>query len=148
MRKWPKFNDHGDLPIGIYRATLSEILEHFGEGTLQRCIMARRLQRIYSEVLNTGHLYQFIIFGSFITEKPVPGDLDIFLLMEDSFDVRELPAEVAILFNHMIAQNYEGASIFWMRRLSLRREEKKAIEYWQLKRDETKRGILEVIKND
>ena len=74
--------------------------------------MARRLQRIYSEVLKTGHLYRFIIFGSFITEKPVPGDLDIFLLMEDSFDVRELPAEVAILFNHMVAQNYEGASIF------------------------------------
>jgi hypothetical protein len=48
----------------------------------------------------------------------------------------------------MAAQNYEGASIFWMRRLSLVEKEEKAIEYWQLKRDGTKRGIVEVIEND
>jgi hypothetical protein len=136
------------LPIGIYQATLTEILEYFGEGTPQRRIMARRLQRIYSEVLKTSHLYQFIIFGSFITEKPLPGDLDIFLLMEDSFDVRELTAEVAILFNYVVAHNCEGASIFWMRRLSLLGKGKKVIEYWQLKRDGTRRGVVEVIEND
>lgn len=129
MNKWPKFNEHGDLPVGIYRATLTEVFQHFGEGTPQRCIVARRLQRIYSEVVKTGHLYRFIIFGSFITEKPIPGDLDIFILMDNSFDVRELPVEVAVLFNHMVAQNYEGASIFWMRRLSLLEEEEKAVVY-------------------
>jgi len=148
MNEWPEFNEHGDLPVGIYRATLPEALEHFGVGTPQRCIVARRLQRIYSEVVKTGYLYRFIIFGSFITEKPTPGDLDILLLMDDSFDVRELPVRVALLFNHMAAQNYEGASIFWMRRLSLVEKEEKAIEYWQLKRDGTKRGIVEVIEND
>jgi hypothetical protein len=148
MNKWPKFNEHGDLPVGIYRATLTEVFQHFGEGTAQRCIVARRLQRIYSEVVKTGHLYRFIIFGSFITEKPIPNDLDIFILMDNSFDVRELPVGSAVLFNHMVAQNYEGASIFWMRRLSLLEEEEKAIEYWQLKRNGTKRGIVEVIKND
>jgi len=148
MNKWPKFNEHGDLPVGIYQATLADVLEHFGEGTPQRCIVARRLQRIYSEVVKTGHLYRFIIFGSFITEKPAPGDLDIFLLMDNSFDVRELSMEVAVLFNHMVAQSYEGASVFWMRRLSLLEEEEKTIEYWQLKRNGTKRGIVEVIKND
>ena len=148
MNKWPKFNEHGDLPVGIYQATLAEVLQHFGEGTPQRCIVARRLQRIYCEVVKTGQLYRFIIFGSFITEKSAPGDLDIFLLMDNSFDVRELPMEVAVLFNHMVAQNYGGASVFWMRRLSLLEEEEKAIEYWQLKRNGTKRGIVEVIKND
>jgi hypothetical protein len=100
MNEWPEFNEHGDLPVGIYRATLPEALEHFGVGTPQRCIVARRLQRIYSEVVKTGYLYRFIIFGSFITEKPTPGDLDILLLMDDSFDVRELPVRVALLFNH------------------------------------------------
>jgi len=148
MDEWPEFNELGDLPVGIYRATLTEILQHFGEGTPQRCMVARRLQRIYSEVVRTGHLYRFIIFGSFITEKPTPNDLDIFLLMDDSFDVRELPVKVPVLFNHMVAQNYEGASIFWMRRLSLLEEEEKAIEFWQLKRNGAKRGIVEVIKND
>lgn len=42
----------------------------------------------------------------------------------------------------------EGASIFWIRRLAALEGEEAAVEYWQLKRDGTKRGIVEVIKND
>ena len=48
----------------------------------------------------------------------------------------------------MMAQNYEGASIFWIRRLAALEGEKATIEHWQLKRDGTKRGIVEVIEND
>ena len=41
-----------------------------------------------------------------------------------------------------------GAGIFWMRRLSLIDSEQEAIEHWQIKRDGSKRGIVEVIIND
>ena len=43
---------------------------------------------------------------------------------------------------------YKGASIFWLRRLAALGGEKATVEYWQLKQDGTKRGIVEVIKND
>jgi hypothetical protein len=148
MKDWPDFDDNGDLPPGIHQATLAEVIEHFGRGTPQRRVMARRLERIYTLAAETGHLARFIIFGSFVTAKPDPADADIFLLMEDTFDASQLSGETALLFDHIAAQNYEGASIFWVRRLAALDGEKATVEYWQLKRDGTKRGIVEVIKDD
>lgn len=148
MGKLPDFNDNGDLSPGVHQATLSEVIERFGKGTPQRLIMAQRLNRIYSLALETRHLRRFIIFGSFVTNKPNPGDVDIFLMMEDTFDVSRLSGEAALIFHHINAQNYEGASIFWIRRLAAIEGEEAAIEHWQLKRDGRKRGIIEVIKND
>lgn len=148
MKEWPNFNDNGDLPPGIHQATLSEVVEYFGKGTSQRRIIARRLENIFTLAVQTGHLARFIIFGSFITNKPDPGDIDIFLLMENSFDVSELSGEMAIIFDHVVIQNYEGASIFWVRRLAALEGEEATVAYWQLKRDGTKRGIVEVIQDD
>jgi hypothetical protein len=34
----------------------------------------------------------------------------------------------------MAAQNYEGASIFWLRRMAALDGEEAAIEHWQIKR--------------
>jgi hypothetical protein len=148
MKNWPDFNDEGDLPPGIHQATLAEVIDHFGKDTPQRRIIARRLEHIYTLAVRTGHLARFIIFGSFVTAKPDPGDIDIFLLMEDSFDAGQLSGETALIFDHLAAQNYEGASIFWIRRLAALEGAQATVEYWQLKRDGTKRGIVEVIEND
>jgi hypothetical protein len=38
---WPAFNELGDLPIGVYRATLAEVIAHFGYGTPQRVTIYR-----------------------------------------------------------------------------------------------------------
>ena len=148
MKKWPKFNNNGDLPRGIHKASLSDVIEHFGKGNFQRAILAQRLNRIYDLSVETGQTARFIIFGSFVTDKPNPQDLDIFLLMEDTFDIRQVAGEARIIFNHMAAQNYEGASIFWLRRMAALDGEDAAIEHWQIKRDGKKRGIVEVLKHD
>lgn len=148
MKKWPKFNNNGDLPRGIHKASLSDVIEHFGKGNFQRAILAQRLDRIYDIAVETGQTARFIIFGSFVTDKPNPQDLDIFLLMEDTFDIRQVAGEARIIFNHMAAQNYEGTSIFWLRRMAALDGEDAAIEHWQIKRDGKKRGIVEVLKHD
>lgn len=145
MKKWPKFNNNGDLPRGIHKASLSDVIEHFGKGNFQRAILAQRLDRIYDLAVRTGQMARLIIFGSFVTDKPNPQDLDIFLLMEDTFDIRQVAGEARIIFNHMAAQNYEGASIFWLRRMAALEGEDAAIEHWQIKRDGKKRGIVEVL---
>ena len=148
MKRWPKFNRNGDLPPGIHKATLRDVVEHFGKGTLQREVVAQRLKRLYTLAVETGQVGRFIVFGSFVSNKPNPEDVDIFLLMEDTFDVRNVSGEARILFDHMAAQNYEGASIFWVRRLAALDGEDTATEYWQLRRDGTKRGIVEVLTYD
>lgn len=76
MTKWAEFNSHGDLPIGVHQATLSEVLGHFGTGTAQRRLVGQRLERIYKLAFSTGRVARFVVFGSFVTAKPNPGDVD------------------------------------------------------------------------
>lgn len=93
----------------------------------------------------TGHLARFLIFGSFVTAKRDPKDVDIFILMEDGFDVRGVEGETAMVFDHPAAQAYFGASVFWIRRLAALGSETAAIEFWQMERDGERRGIVEVV---
>ena len=115
---------------------------------LQRQTVVRRLERIYNLAHGTSQLARFIVFGSFVTDKPEPNDVDIFMLMEDTFDSAQLSGEEVIIFDNMAAQNSEGASVFWIRRLAAIGGEQAALEDWQIKRDRTRRGVVEVIIND
>lgn len=146
--QWPEFDIGGDLPVGIHRATLAEVMLRFGTSTVQRRIVARRLQRVYRLARGTGLLARFVIFGSFVTAKPSPNDVDVFMIMEDAFDSNRLAGEAATLFDHLAAQVGEGASVFWIRRMAAIGGEQAALEYWQIKRDHTQRGIVEVIVDD
>ena len=145
---FPEFNENGDLPVGVYQATWWQVVERFGRQNKQRRLVAQRLVRIYNLAERTGYLARFIIFGSFITDKPFPNDIDIFLLMDDSFDPKRVTGEPAIIFSNLATQEYEGASIFWLRRFAAIGGERAAIEDWQYKRDETRRGIVEVTSRD
>lgn len=118
MKEWPAFDENGDLPVGIHRAALDEVIDHFSKGSYQRLIISQRLKRIFSLANQTGKVNRFIIFGSFVTSKLYPQDVDVFLLMDDTFDVREVQGE------------------------------DDAVSYWQIKRNGKKRGIVEVIQYD
>ena len=76
----PPFTASGDLPPGIHRATLSDVLERFGSRSPQCMLVGLRLERIYNIAWATGHLARCVVFGSFVTAKLVPNDVDIFLL--------------------------------------------------------------------
>jgi hypothetical protein len=123
-------------------------MKHFGSATLQRQAVARRLERIYNLARGTSQLARFIVFGSFVTNKPEPNDVDIFMLMEDIFDSAQVSGEEKIIFDNMAAQNSEGASVFWIRRLAAIGGEQEALEHWQIKRDRSRRGIVEIINHD
>ena len=80
----PPIAETGDLPQGVYHASLNEILSHFGQATLQRRLVGTRLKRIYELAAATGGLKRFIVFGSFVSGKLDPNDVDVFLVMHDS----------------------------------------------------------------
>jgi hypothetical protein len=109
----PAFNDDGDLPPGVHRATLAEVLERFGGGSAQRAAVSDRLGRIYRLAASTGRLARFVVFGSYVTEKEEPNDVDIVLLMDDAFDLALVTGEAALVFQHMEADAHFGASVFW-----------------------------------
>jgi len=142
----PPLGKDGELPPGIHRATLRETLRRFGMGSWQRVALAQRLERIYRVSVGTGKLARFVVFGSFVSAKREPADVDVFLLMEDTFDMGRLTGEDRILFDHAAAQAHFGASVFWLRRLAALGGEEQVIAGWQIKRDGTRRGIIEIVK--
>jgi len=111
-------------------------------------LVGQRLERIYKLASGTGQVVRFVVFGSFVTAKLDPGDVDIFMLMEDSFDSSGVRGGRAVIFDHLAVQNMEGASVFWIQRQAAIGGEQKAVEYWQIKRDKSRRGIVEVISDD
>lgn len=141
----PKFNAAGDLPSGVYQAALSAVVERFGSTVGQRGFCTQRLLHIHALAQRTGHLRSFILFGSYVTSKPEPNDVDIVLVMDDAFRLEDCPVEARGLFDHALAQARYGASIFWIRPALLLGERlEDFISYWQVKRDGSKRGIMEV----
>ncbi|MGH2542440.1 MAG: DUF6932 family protein [Ardenticatenaceae bacterium] len=141
----PPLGELGELPPGVHQATLRETIDRFGTSTTRRHGLAVRLQRIYHLAAATGHLARFIVFSSFVTAKPEPNDVAVFLLMENAFDYDQVTGETRYLFDHWTAQTYFGCSVFWVRRLAALNGEQATIEYWQVKRDGTWRGIVELI---
>jgi|SRR6266511_1680892 len=129
----------------MYRITLREALERFGSGSTQRRIMGQRPERIYHVAQATGHLVRFVVFRSFVTSKLVPNDVDVFLVMEDTFDATHLTGEAQLLFDHAAAQAYFGGSVCWLRRLAALGGEQRAIEDWQITRDGSRSGIIEIV---
>jgi hypothetical protein len=110
--------------------------------------VALRLERVYAAAAATGHLVRGIVFGSFVTAKPEPNDVDLFLLMDDAFDVTKVQGEVSLVFDHPAAQSHFGASVFWLRRAAAWEGEQAAVEYWQATRGGGVRGIIELIAEE
>lgn len=142
----PDFNADSDLPPGVHRASWSEVLQRFGGGADQRDVCTRRLAHIYELAKRTKCLKRFVIFGSYVTARLEPNDVDVVLIMDDTFRLEHCPMESRGLLDHAVAQARFGASVFWMRPAMLIGENvEEFISYWQVKRGGSKRGIVDVM---
>jgi hypothetical protein len=130
-------------------ASLDEVAVRFGLGTPQRLLITARLRHIDALARATGKLERFVIFGSYVTAKPAPNDLDILLVVRDDFHEHDYNPEVFPMFDHLRAQRELGASIFVIRPAFLFGETvEDFIAHWQITRDMSRRGIVEVIAED
>lgn len=84
------------------------------------------------------------MFGSFVTDKREPQDVDAFLVMADTFDASHPTGAARLLFDHAAAQAHFGASVFWVRQLAAWPDEQAAVEFWEVKRGVGRRGIVEI----
>lgn len=71
----PKFNKDGNLPPGTYNATLDEIEERYGY-TIHRRKLLQGLKLGIRDIEESGCTIIYLD-GSFITNKPKPGDYDV-----------------------------------------------------------------------
>jgi hypothetical protein len=142
----PYFNSAGDMAAGLHQATIDEVTERFVSGSPRRRLVAARLLRIYRAARGTDRVERFIIFGSFVTAKSEPNDVDIILVMRDDFVLDDCGVEARRLFEHDEAEREFGAGIFWIRPSLLLDSLEEFLSHWQVKRDRTRRGIVEVIE--
>jgi hypothetical protein len=141
----PEFTLRGELPPGVHVATIEEVLQRFGAGTAIRRRQAEVLDRIHKLASTTNSLDRVVVFGSFVTAKPAPNDVDVVLIMKDDFRLEDCPTEALSLFDHVKAQTESNASVFWIRPALLILDSlEQFIARWQITREGSPRGIVEI----
>ena len=141
----PAFNADGNLPEGIHRATDDEVLTRFATTTARRQWLGERLRSLLAVAKSTGKLERVFLWGSFVTGKPVPNDLDVLLVVADDFSLDSAPVQCGTLFDHARARIHFHADVFCTKAsidgdiLSL------WLDTYQTGKDFKRRGIVEVI---
>ena len=120
------------------------LLSGFGSGSARRNWLAARLRQILSLARSTGKLEKVYLWGSFVTAKADPRDLDLLLLMTDDFTLETTPGDCRALFNHAQAKESFQADIFWSRASIGKEELGLWLDTYQIGRDGRKRGIIEL----
>jgi predicted nucleotidyltransferase len=142
----PAANEYGDLPPGIHVAGWEEVRERFGLKPQARRRALAKLRLLYDLATRTGHLRRFLVFGSFVSGKTTPRDVDVALIMSADFRLEDAPRESQTLFSHADAEARYGASVFWIREGMLPVElVADFMETWQTTRDGGRRGLLEIV---
>src|SRR5262245_5158142 len=111
----PPLTRDGGLPSGIHLASLEEIIATFGSGTPTRRELAQRLEHILALATETGHLSRAFVWGSFVTAKPEPGDIDLMLIMSAHFRSELCTPATRLVFDGEAAERTLGATVLWTR---------------------------------
>jgi len=72
----PAFDDFGNLPPGIHRCTVAELVERFGSGSDERETEISELVQ-FIETARTAGVRRLLVNGSFVTGKLSPNDVDV-----------------------------------------------------------------------
>lgn len=141
----PAFDESGNLPKGVHRATLGEVREVFGVGSARRKWLMGNLERIVELARSTGKLERVIVWGSFVSNKELPQDIDLLLIMSGDFVLEGISFEAKAIFSYLQGRVTFSADIFWAKSSIGEGTIDLWIETYQLTKDFKPRGIVEVM---
>jgi hypothetical protein len=125
-------------------ADWQEFQARFCGSSSRRVWLSGRLRALLELAATTGKLRRVFIWGSFVTAKPAPRDLDILLVMDHDFEVDEVAAQARDVFDSVRAKLLFETDVFWARS-SIGEE---LLDLWldtyQISRSFRKRGIVEL----
>jgi hypothetical protein len=140
----PELTAEGELPPGVHVADWQEFQSRFCHSSPRRVWLASRLQALIALAATNGRLRRLFIWGSFVTAKQSPRDLDLLLIMDEDFEVDQLAATAQAAFDSVRAKLLFESDVFWARS-SIGPE---MLELWlstyQTSRSFRKRGIVEL----
>lgn len=84
----PALTADGLLPDGVHDCTLDEIRDQFGsfQRTDQRCRLFERLESFVRAAKASGIVVAVLVDGSFVTDKDVPSDVDVIVVLRGDHD--------------------------------------------------------------
>ncbi len=141
----PALNNDGNLPEGIHLATEDEIFTRFAPPSARRQWLGEQLQRLLALAKSTGQLTRVFLWGSFVTSKEVPNDLDVLLVMGTEFAIEAVPTPAHIVFDHVQARLSFQADVFWTKASIDPQILHLWLDTYQTGKDFTRRGIVEVV---
>ena len=90
----PEFSESGYLPPRLHRADLVEVQQRFGSNDTRRALL-RHLDNFVELVRSVG-AQKLILDGSFVTAKENPADIDVILVLPDTFDTTTREARILL----------------------------------------------------
>jgi len=140
----PEFTSEGDLPTGVHVANWQEFQLRFGAATSRRVWLFGRLQALLKLAAKTGELRRVFVWGSFVTTKAAPKDLDILLIMDEEFEVERIAVPAQAVFDSVRAKLLFESDVFWARASIGEEILRLWLETYQTSRSFRKRGIVEL----
>ena len=97
-----------------YTASLEEIRIRFGTSTPRRQFLFRQLQIVINHLLATSNVKQIYLFGSFVSRKTSPNDVDLFVVMNAGFSTVNLTGRTLDVFQHDVCRIRYHTDVFWV----------------------------------
>ena len=105
----PEVNTHGYLDPGIYIASMEEVLERFGTSTSTRQHQGSLLRLIVERAKKYPTIKRVLLWGSFVSAKPDPADLDYSIVVDLRYNADAIAPEDRRFFRPFNARMYYGA---------------------------------------
>jgi hypothetical protein len=140
----PDLTAEGELPPGVHRTDWQDFHLRFGQSSPRRIWLSRRLRAILDIASIDGKLLRVFVWGSFVTAKTDPRDLDLLLIMSDDFEVDRIPAARQSVFDSTRAKLMFESDVFWARASIGDEALGLWLETYQISRSFKKRGIVEL----
>jgi hypothetical protein len=140
----PALTIDGELPPGVHSADWPEFISRFGCSSPRRLWLSGRLRTILELAATGGRLRRIFVWGSFVTAKPSPRDLDILLIMSEDFEVDQMPARAQAVFDSTRAKLLFETDVFWARASIGQEVLNLWLDTYQTSRSFRKRGIVEM----
>ena len=140
----PKLTDAGRLPPGVHAADWQEFESRSAVPPRDVCGCWAACGPSWNSLAPAGNCRVFV-WGSFVTGKSAPRDLDILLIMSEDFEVDRLAASAQAVFDSTRAKLLFQSDVFWAR-VSIGDEVLNVwLDTYQTSRDFRKRGIVELV---
>jgi len=140
----PDYNIDGNLPEGIYLFEEEEFINHFSSSSARRKWLGDRMRELLALIKSTGQLDRIFVWGSFVSAKESPNDVDILLLMKETFQLEKISEDSKVIFDHVAARIRFHIDIFWSKSTIGEKTLHLWLDTYQIAKDFKRRGIVEV----